>query len=209
MVVSSGSVITATGNETDVPSGQTLNVGQKYVRLVIANATDGKNIYIAVQDIYDDYTFNDSDEIDFTESNNAVSAEIKTGSLAKSKLNTALQNEITSARTTLTEKLTGHVTLTKTAGTGANADNYVLEESDIASAQGLSSEIGRAQDAEGEIAGKIGLTGAEGSRAYSTNIGGATVVADMNLVDGRLDDVETSIGNISTISTTDINGLFA
>lgn len=209
MVVSSGSVVTANGSETDVPEGTTLTTGAKYVRLVIANSTDGKNIYIPVNDLYDDYTFTDTDEIDFTESNNEVTAEIKAGSIAKSKLNTALQNEITSARTVLTEKTTGHVTLTKTAGTGANADSYVLAENDIASAQGLSTEIGRAQDAESEIAGKIGLTGAEGSKAYSTNIGGATVVADMNLIDGRLDDVETSVSNIDTITTSDINALFA
>ena len=210
MVVSSGSVITASGSETDVPTGTTLTTGAKYVRLVIANSTDNKNIYIPVNDLVDVYTFSDTDEIDFTtDSSNDTTATIKAGSIAKSKLNTALQNEITSARTVLTEKPTGHVTLTKTAGTGATADSYVLAENDIASAQGLSTEIGRAQDAESEIAGKIGLTGTEGSKSYSTNIGGSTVVADMNLIDGRLDDVETSVGNISTITTSDINALFA
>lgn len=213
MVVSSGSVITATGLETDVPTGVTLTSGEKYVRLVIANATDGKNIYIAVNDLYDDYTFTDGDEIDFTESGNEVSAEIKSGSIAKTKLTTALQNEITSARTTITEvaqtdPATKHILVTKTAGTGATADNYVISESDIASASDLTAEVTRAQAAEGEIAGKIGLTGNEGSKVYSSNVGGSTVTADINTLDGRLDDVETFIGNITAITNTEINGLF-
>jgi LysM repeat protein len=89
-VISSGAVIVATGSETDVPEGQTLVAGQKYVRLVIDNSSDGKNIYIAVNELYDDYTFNNGVEITFTENANVVSAEINTGSIAKEKLTTAL-----------------------------------------------------------------------------------------------------------------------
>ena len=164
MVVSSGSVITATGEETDVPTGTTLVVGKKYVRLVIKDSTDGKNIYIAVDELYDDYTFTDGAEIDFTETNNEVTAEIKTGSIAKTKLTTALQNEITSARTTITEiaqttpTATKHILVTKTAGSGATPDNYVISESDIASDSDLTAEVTRAESAETAIDGAIGLT---------------------------------------------------
>ena len=138
MVVSSGSVVTATGNETDVPTETTLTVGQKYVRLVVKNSSDGKNIYIPVNELYDDYNFTDTTEINFTETNNTVTAEINTGSVAKTKLTTALQNEITSARTTITEisqtnPASKHILVTKTAGTGATPDNYVISETDIAS----------------------------------------------------------------------------
>lgn len=139
MVVSSGGVHTADGTETDVPTGTTLTVGQKYVRLVIADSTDGKNVYIPVNELYDDYTFTDTTEIDFEEDHNVVTAQIKTGSIVKSKLATDLQNEITSARTTITEigqtspTATKHILVTKTAGSGATPDNYVITEVDIAS----------------------------------------------------------------------------
>lgn len=208
-VVSSGAVVVATGSETDVPEGQTLVAGQKYVRLVIDNSSDGKNIYIAVNELYDDYTFNNGVEITFTENANVVSAEINTGSIAKEKLTTALQNEITSARTAIVEKATGHVTVTKTAGTGATPDSYTIAENDIASAQGLADEIVRAKAAEGEIAGLVGLGGTEGAKTYTTNVGGANVVADINTLNGRVDSLESFVGNIGTITTEQINGLFA
>lgn len=208
-VVSSGAVVVATGSETDVPEGQTLVAGQKYVRLVIDNSSDGKNIYIAVNELYDDYTFNNGVEITFTENANVVSAEINTGSIAKEKLTTALQNEITSARTAIVEKAAGHVTVTKTAGTGATSDSYTIAENDIASAKGLADEIVRAKAAEGEIAGLVGLGGTEGAKTYTTNVGGANVVADINTLNGRVDSLESFVGNIGTITTEQINGLFA
>jgi len=52
----------------------------KYVRLDVVNSSDGKNIYIPVNELYDDYTFTDTDQIDFTETNNVVNATIKNGS---------------------------------------------------------------------------------------------------------------------------------
>lgn len=158
MVVSSGSVITATGTETDVPTGTTLNVGEKYVRLVIKDSTDGKNIYIAVNDLYDDYTFTDTDEIDFTESNNDVTASIKTGSIAESKLDSALQAKIAGARTVLveiaqTDPATKHITVTKTAGTGSTPDSYTIAEHDIASAAALTQEISNRQSGDAALLG--------------------------------------------------------
>ena len=158
MVVSSGSVITATGTETDVPTGTTLNVGEKYVRLVIKDSTDGKNIYIAVNDLYDDYTFTDTDEIDFTESNNNVTASIKTGSIAEGKLDSALQAKIAGARTVLveiaqTDPATKHITVTKVAGTGSTPDSYTIAEHDIASAAALTKEISDRQSGDAALLG--------------------------------------------------------
>jgi len=158
MVVSSGSVITATGEETDVPTGTTLVTGKKYVRLVIKDSTDGKNIYIAVDELYDDYSFTDSSEIDFAESNNDVTASIKTGSIAESKLDSALQAKIAGARTVLVEiaqttPATKHITVTKTAGTGSTPDSYTIAEHDIASAAALTQEISDRQSGDAALLG--------------------------------------------------------
>lgn len=158
MVVSSGSVITATGEETDVPTGTTLVTGKKYVRLVIKDSTDGKNIYIAVDELYDDYSFTDSSEIDFTESNNDVTASIKTGSIAESKLDSALQAKIAGARTVLveiaqTDPATKHITVTKTTGTGSTPDSYTIAEHDIASAAALTQEISDRQSGDAALLG--------------------------------------------------------
>ena len=180
MVVDGGSVVTVvfksadntlhegTESGTDVTTAimgsgtpTAANAG-KYIKLTIANSTD--ILYIPVKDLYDDYTFNDGDEIDFTETNNEVTAVIKTGSIAKTKLTTALQNEITSARTTITEiaqttpTATKHILVTKTDGSGATPDNYVISESDIASDSDLTAEVTRAKGAETAIDGAIGLT---------------------------------------------------
>lgn len=92
MVVSDGEVITADGTENTTSDGNTsagLISGKMYIKLALANST--KLLYIPVDALYDDYTFNDTDEIDFTESGNVVSAEIKTGSIAKSKLSSGVQ----------------------------------------------------------------------------------------------------------------------
>ena len=158
MVVSSGSVITADGTETDVPTGTTLVTGKKYVRLVIKDSTDGKNIYIAVDELYDDYSFTDSSEIDFTESNNDVTASIKTGSIAESKLDSALQAKIAGARTVLveiaqTDPATKHITVTKTTGTGSTPDSYTIAEHDIASAAALTQEISDRQSGDAALLG--------------------------------------------------------
>lgn len=216
MVVSSGSVITATGSETDVPTGQSLIVGEKYVRLVIKDSVDGKNIYIAVQDLYDDYTFNDGDEIDFTETNNAVSAIIKTGSIAEGKLTTALQNKINSAATVVNEKSTGHVTVAVTAASGANPAQVTISENDIASAADLTGEITRAKSAETSIDSAVGLTKAANSETrtwtpttnYKASGNTHTVANNMGAIDAQLKSVSDFIGNMTAISNQEITNLF-
>lgn len=178
MVVSSGSVITATGDETDVPTGTTLTTGQKYVRLVVANSDDGKNIYIPVNELYDDYTFTDTDEIDFTEANNVVTATIKTGSIAKEKLTTALQNEITTgARSTVSHDSNSHIRVTPTVGSGATPNTYVVGD-------------------DGDIASKafVGTTIPAGHTA-------TTVIGYIEEVEGKVDDLEDYVGTIPSTGT--------
>lgn len=132
MVVSGGSVITATSADTVIDNN--VVVGQKYVKLTIANSTD--ILYIPVNDLYKDHTVEqNASKIQLAiDSNNVISADVVAGSIEKSDLTSALQNEISSAKTALAEKSTGHVTLTKTAGSGATPDSYTLAENDIASA---------------------------------------------------------------------------
>lgn len=178
MVVSSGSVITATGNETDVPTGTNLTVGKKYVRLVIKNSDDGKNVYIPVDELYDDYTFTDTDEIDFTETNNVVTAVIKTGSIAKGKLTTDLQNEITTgARSTVSHDSNSHIRVTPTVGSGATPNTYVVGD-------------------DGDIASKafVGTTIPAGHTA-------TTVIGYVEEVEGKVDDLEDYVGTIPSTGT--------
>lgn len=92
MVVSDGEVITADGTENTTTDGNTsagLTSGEKYIKLQLANST--KLLYIPVNSLYKDYTFSDTTEIDFTDTNNTITAEIKTGSIAKSKLDSGVQ----------------------------------------------------------------------------------------------------------------------
>lgn len=92
-----------------------------------------------------------------------------------------------------------HVTVS-----GVQNDNgsttYTVTENDIASAQALTKEIGRAQKSEKEIADKVGLTGAEGSRTFAptTNYGtGSTSVVDnMQKLDTKLKEVANGLAAV-------------
>lgn len=206
MVVSGGSVVTATASDVAVDSN--VVVGQKYIKLTIANSSDV--LYIPVNSLYKDHTAAaNAQKIQLAISNdNVISAGVVAGSIEKTDLTTALQTEISAAATTVNAKNTGHVQVSVTATSGSNPAVVTVSENDIASADALSGEITRAQSAESEIAGKIGLTGAEGSKVYSSNVGGASVVADINTLDGRLDSVEAFIGNMTAISQSEITALF-
>lgn len=206
MVVSGGSVVTATASDVAVDSN--VVVGEKYIKLTIANSSD--ILYIPVNSLYKDHTAAaNASKIQLAiSSDNVISASVVAGSIEKTDLTTALQTEISAAATTVNAKSTGHVQVSVTAASGANPAEVTITENDIASAQDLSGEVTRAQAAEGEIAGKVGLTGAEGSKVYSSNVGGASVVADINTLDGRLDSVEAFIGNLTAISQSEITALF-
>ena len=64
----------------------------------------------------------------------------------------------------------------------------------------LAAEVTRAKAAEKEIADKVGLTGDEGARKFTptTNYGGAsaTVMANMQAIDTKLQEVETKVAGI-------------
>lgn len=207
MVVSGGSVITATASDKAIDNN--VVVGEKYIKLTIANSTN--ILYVPVNSLYKDHTAAaNASKIQIAISNdNEISANVVAGSIEKTDLTTALQTEISAAATTVNAKSTGHVQVAVTAASGSTPAQVTITENDIASATDLSNEVTRAQKAEGEIAGKVGLTGSEGSRVYSSNVGGANVVADINTLDGRLDSVEAFVGNMTAISSSEINALFA
>ena len=99
LVVTSGSVVTAGDgqNGTQAISGAT--AGDKYIKLVIANQT--APIYIAVKDLVDVYSAEqNATEVQLTiGNNNEISAEIVTGSIAKTKLAQAVQTSLDKADT--------------------------------------------------------------------------------------------------------------
>ena len=207
MVVSGGSVVTATAADKAIDDN--VVVGEKYVKLTIANSTD--ILYIPVNDLYKDHTAAaNAQKIQIAISNdNVISASVVAGSIEKTDLTNALQTEISAAATNVNAKDTGHVQVSVTAATGSTPAQVTVTENDIASATDLSGEVTRAQAAEGEIAGLVGLTGTEGSKVYSTNVGGVSAVADINTLDGRLDSVEAYIGNMTAITSQEITALFA
>lgn len=218
MVVSSGSVITADGTETDVPTGTTLTSGEKYVRLVIANSTDGKNIYIPVNSLYKDHTAAaNASKIQLAISDdNVISASVVTGSIEKTDLTAALQNEISSSATVVNAKSTGHVQVAVTPASGANPAEVTISESDIASAIDLSGEVTRAQSAETAIDGAVGLTkgASDETRTWTptTNYKASgnthTVANNMAAIDSQLKSVSDFIGNMTPISQSEIQSLF-
>lgn len=102
---------------------------------------------------------------------------------------------------------TEHVTVTASQPDSDGAITYTIGENDIASDSDLDAEVTRAQAAEGEIAGLVGLTGTEGNLAWTptTEYGGSTTSAQANMealdaqVKENADDIaalETKVGAI-------------
>lgn len=212
MVVDGGSVITATASDKAIDDN--VVVGEKYIKLTLANSTTV--LYIPVNSLYKDHTTaQNATKIQLAISNdNVISASVVSGSIEETDLTNALQTKINAAATNVNAKNTGHVQVSVTAASGSTPAQVTITENDIASATDLSSEVTRAQAAEGEIAGKIGLTGAEGSRVYATNVTlgdgvAKTVVNDINKLDARLSAAETFISNLTAISQAEITALFA
>ena len=101
----------------------------------------------------------------------------------------------------------GHLTVTPTTDQSTGATTYTIGENDIASDSDLDAEVTRAQAAEGEIAGLVGLGGTEGARTFTptTNYGGnsASVAANMQALDTQvaaneeaIEDLQDAVGAI-------------
>lgn len=91
LVVKSGSVKVATEKDKPYDGAE---VGDRYVDLEL-NDKDKDHIYIAVKDLVDVYTGVDGDKIKvIVNGDNSITAEIKSGTIEKTDLTSALQNEI-------------------------------------------------------------------------------------------------------------------
>ena len=107
-----------------------------------------------------------------------------------------------------------HVTVTASQpDSTTGAVTYTIGETNIADADDLADEITRAQNAEGEIAGLVGLSGTEGSRTFTptTNYGGSgqaaatSVMDNMQKIDTALNTLSTTVGDISySVSGTEL-----
>ena len=178
MVISSGSVITATGSEKNGTSSSAtsagLTAGDKYIKLTVANGDEKANIiYIPVNSLYKDHTTQqNATKIQLSiDNNNVISAAVVTGSIDKTDLTTAVQNEITSARTTINTKTTGHVRVSKTTGTGATPDSYTISENDIASAALVGTiPTGATATTVVGYAQEVANSGADTAKAYADSI---------------------------------------
>ena len=115
---------------------------------------------------------------------------------------------------TVVEHAQANTHVTVSGAENANGGmTYTVTETDIASAEALEDEVERAQAAEGEIAGKVGLTGAEGSRTFTptTNYGtgATTVMGNMQALDTQVkknaDDIATLETKVGAIEY-DVNG---
>jgi len=91
---------------------------------------------------------------------------------------------------------------TYTANTSANYINEAesLNDADVKLDAAIKAEETRAKDAENEIAGKVGLTGTEGSRVFTptTNYGGSatTVKGNLDALDAKLKEVEKDLAAV-------------
>ena len=101
LVVTSGTVVVAGDGTNDTQVIANATAGDKYIKLTVANQT--APIYIAVKDLVDVYTAQqNATEVQLTiGNNNEISAAIVDGSIAKSKLASAVQTSLGKADTAL------------------------------------------------------------------------------------------------------------
>lgn len=115
----------------------------------------------------------------------AVAAEAAIARKAEEDLGKRI-DDLAAASVSVAEKADGHVTVSKATDDETGAVVYTIEESDIASAQGLTDEIKRAGDEEARIAG---LVATEQGRATAAE----KALADrLDVIEGE-DNVEGSI----------------
>ena len=123
---------------------------------------------------------------------------------ALNKLENAIDEA--SAEHSVVEKDSAAAHLIVNSSTAENGKTtYTIGENNIASASDLTAEANRAKSAEKEIADKVGLTGAEGSRTFTptTNYGGAgtesaatSVMNNMQKLDAKLKEVADGLSAV-------------
>lgn len=142
-------------------------------------------------------------------------------------LNKKIEDAAGDSKTTLTEvaadatvPATGapKIVITKSVDETDGHLNYAITGQDLASATLLTAEETRAKAAEQEIADKIGLTGAEKSRAYTYisetqnyigKLASNTVVSDIEALDAAVKANADAISNVIAITNNEIDAIFA
>lgn len=141
----------------------------------------------------------------------------------ENQIDAAESGSKTEINTTVGGESATHMTIIKTQDASDNHDIYSFSLADVASEDALETEVTRAQTAEGELATKIGLTGAEGSRTWTptTNYGGssATVAANMEALAtaikanadaiAGLDYTDTAVAGQVVTEVDETNGVIA
>lgn len=153
LVVTGGSVITKAAGDSE---GADLVVGEKYLKLSIANQTTP--VYIAVKDLVDVYKGGSNNEVTINiGQNNTIAAEIKTIAATKISYNVSnVDTELTNINSTLSDhgtrigaletktnnlsytvdaSQTGYVNVT--SSTSGNVTTFTVTTNDIASAEDL------------------------------------------------------------------------
>jgi len=145
-VVSEGEVITADGTELNGTStaatSANLTVGNKYVKLTLANADETRNlVYIAVTDLVDAYTGSNGDVVNILVNDYTISASVNDGSITGDKI---AQNTIN-----------GSNIADGAVGTAQIADGAItegkIEDGAITSVKIADGAVGTGQIADGAI----------------------------------------------------------
>lgn len=157
MVALSGEITNTDGTNTGT-----------FLKLNIAN---GDPIYVNVANLIEYNSVADSDELDFTDTNHQISATIKTGSIAKSKLTTEVQDALTAAGTALqadditTGTTNGTISVdgTEVAVAGLGSAAYTNSTAYATAAQGTlaASALQQADIATGTANGTIAVKGTD------------------------------------------------
>lgn len=176
------------GVKIDSTSESFLTVGANGVKLAgVQDAID--NVKVSASTTTPDYLDVTADTAGRAITVDAKQQDVETSSasakgLAEASDVKAYVDKKSAAASTVVQKDTNanHLTVSSTTN-AAGATVYTIGENDIASDSDLTAEVTRAKAAEGEIADKIGLAGAEGSRVWTptTNYGGTTTNAQANM----------------------------
>lgn len=182
-----------------------------FLKLNIAN---GDPIYVNVANLIEYNSVADSDELDFTDTNHQISATIKTGSIAKSKLATAVQTSLTAADTALqaaditsgTTNGTISVDGTEVAVAGLGSAAYTDSTAYATAAQGTlaASALQEADISTGSSNGQITV----GSKQVSVYGLGTAAYANTSAFDAS-GEAQAAYDAIIALTTTEIDTAIA
>lgn len=205
LVINSGSVKEVTTANTPYTGAA---VGDKYLDLVLNDSAED-HIYIPVKDLVDVYTGKAGTKVNVSISdNNEISADIVSGSIAKTDLTSALQTEITNAtnkantnaenittNTSNINKLTSRVSVVESTASN-NADNIDILETRLTNeVNTLNSSITNNANNVSTLGTR--MTTAEGNiRTNSTDI--STNASDIASLGNRVTTVENKASSNAT-----------